>query len=106
MINSLIVDSLNKVLEFSQNKLSKLFEESLLLPKLDWLIYASILGVFFLSAFASSDSIGYLALVTLLLTVVKILLKKGDFYKTIHLTLLFLTQSPVENKRGALLPRV
>lgn len=78
MINSLIVDSLNKVLEFSQNKLSKLFEESLLLPKLDWLIYASILGVFFLSAFASSDSIGYLALVTLLLTVVKILLKKGE----------------------------
>jgi putative inorganic carbon (HCO3(-)) transporter len=55
-----------------------LWENSLFLQNIDNVIFATIIGVFVLSTFASSDLIGYVALVTLFLTVIKLFLKKGE----------------------------
>ncbi|MEI8129788.1 MAG: hypothetical protein WCG95_09270, partial [bacterium] len=76
--NSLILDGLNKIFTFSQNKFSYLWEKSFFLKNLDRVIFATILGVFVLSTFASSDLIGYVALVTLFLTIIKLFVKKGE----------------------------
>ncbi len=78
MAQSLIINGINKLFEYSQNKCSYLWENSFFLQKIDCLILTTILGVFVLSIFASSDLIGYVALVTLFLTVIKLLLKKGE----------------------------
>lgn len=75
---SFILDSLNSLFEFSQNKLSFLQENSFFLKNIDSLIFATIFLVFILSTFASSDSIGYVALITLFLTVIKLFVKKGE----------------------------
>lgn len=75
---SLILDTINKILEYSQQKCTYLWKNSFFLQNIDRLIFATIIGVFVLSAFASSDLIGYVALITLFLTVVKIFLKNGE----------------------------
>lgn len=77
-VNSLIFDFLNKIFTFAQNKCSYLWENSFFLKNIDKLIFTTILGVFVLSVFASSDLIGYVALVTLFLTVIKLFVKKGE----------------------------
>ena len=77
-VNSLILDFFNKTFAFSQNKCSYLWENSFFLKSIDKLILATILGVFVSSTFASSDLIGYVALVTLFLTVIKLFVKKGE----------------------------
>jgi len=76
--NSLILDGLNKIFTFSQNKCSYLWENSFFLKSIDKFIFMMILGVFVLSTFASSDLIGYVALVTLFLTIIKLFVKKGE----------------------------
>lgn len=76
--NSLILDFLNKILSYSQNKCSYLYENSLFLQNIDKLIFATIIGVFVFSTFASSDVIGYIGLITLFLTVIKLLVKKEE----------------------------
>lgn len=76
--NSLILDSFNNIFEYSQKKLSYLFENSFFLQNIDNLIFATIIGVFILSTFASSDLIGYVALVTLFLTIIKLFVKNGE----------------------------
>ena len=76
--NSLIISLLNKILTFSQNKCSYLWESSFFLKNIDNFIFATIIGIFILSTFASSDIIGYIALITLFLTVIKIFMKKGE----------------------------
>lgn len=76
--NSLILNSINKFLSHSQEKCSYLFENSLFLTHIDNLIFATIVAIFVLSTFASSDSIGYIALITLFLTVIKLFVKKGE----------------------------
>lgn len=76
--DSLILSSLNKILEYSQNKCSYLSENSFLLKNINNLIFGTILAVFVLSTFASSDLIGYVGLVTIFLTIVKLLVKKGE----------------------------
>lgn len=75
---SLILDTINKIFEYSQQKSTYLWENSFFLQNIDKLIFATIVGVFVLSTFASSDLIGYVALITLFLTVIKIFLKKGE----------------------------
>lgn len=77
-MQSNIINSINKVLEISQNKCSYLWENSLFLQHLDNIIFATILAVFVLSTFASSDFIGYFGLITIFLTVLKIFVKKGE----------------------------
>lgn len=78
MQNSIILKSINNLLEFSQEKCSYLWENSFFLQNIDIIIFASILGVFTLSTFASSDLIGYVGLVTLFLTIIKLFVKKGE----------------------------
>lgn len=63
----------NKVLNFSQNKLNYLYENSLFLQNIDKLIFVSILAVFITSTFMSSDVIGFIALIVIFLTLVKLL---------------------------------
>ncbi len=68
----------NKILEFTQNKTEYLYENSLFLQNIDKLIFASIIAVFLASTVMSSDVIGFIALITVFLTVVKLLTKRGE----------------------------
>lgn len=76
--NSLFLDIINSIFIYAQNKCSYLSENSFFLKNIDNLIFATIIGVFVLSTFASSDTIGYVGLVTLFLTVIKLFVKKGE----------------------------
>lgn len=76
--NSLILDFLNKIFASSQEKTTYLWENSLFLQNIDKLIFTTIIAVFVLSTFASSDMIGYVGLIILFLTVVKLFVKKGE----------------------------
>lgn len=76
--NSLIIDYLNKAFSFTQEKLSFLEDNSFFIKNIDNMIFITILGVFLLSTFASSDTIGYVALITFFLTIIKLFLKKGE----------------------------
>lgn len=76
--DSLIFNFLNKIFKYSQNKCSYLSENSFFLKNIDNVIFATIIGVFVLSTFASSDLIGYIGLITLFLTVIKLFIKKGE----------------------------
>lgn len=68
----------NSILQFTQEKLKILYENSLFLQHIDTLILLLICAVFVTSTFMSSDSIGFLALITLFLTVLKILVVPGQ----------------------------
>lgn len=63
----------NKLLNFFQNKLNCVYENSLFLQNIDKLIFVSILAVFLTSTFMSSDVIGFVALITIFLTFVKLI---------------------------------
>lgn len=75
---SLVLEKINALLSCSQKKCSYLWENSFFMKNIDNLIFATIIGVFVLSAFASSDLIGYVGLITLFLTVVKIFIKPNE----------------------------
>ena len=68
----------NKILNFSQNKLGCLYENSLFLQKIDWFILPFILLTFVTSTFMSSDAIGFFALIVMFLTLVKLLTKPSE----------------------------
>ncbi len=68
----------SKVLFKIQDKLKYFYDNSLFLQNIDTFIFVSILAVIIVSVFLSSDNIGFVALVTMFLTLVKILTKKGD----------------------------
>lgn len=68
----------NKILKFTQEKSDYLYNNSLFLQNIDKLIFASILLVFLSSTVMSSDGIGFIALITVFLTVVKILTKPNE----------------------------
>jgi len=76
--DGIIFNLLNKIFSYFQEKTNWLWENSTFLQNIDNLIFATIIGVFVLSTFASSDMIGYVALITLFLTVIKLFLKKGE----------------------------
>lgn len=78
MTNSIILNKINDILEYSQNKCTYLWENSFFLQNIDKLIFATIIGIFVLSTFTSSDLIGYVALVSIFLTIIKMFLKKGE----------------------------
>ena len=61
-----------------QDKLNWLYENSLFLQKIDFFILCSILCVFIGSTFLSSDYIGFIALITIFLTLVKLITKQGE----------------------------
>lgn len=68
----------NKILKFTQQKTEYLYKNSLFLQHIDKLIFASIMLVFLASTVMSSDVIGFIALITVFLTVVKILTKPDE----------------------------
>ena len=68
----------NKILQFTQNKTEYLYQNSLFLQNIDKLIFTSILAVFLSSTVMSSDVIGFIALITVFLTFVKILFKPEE----------------------------
>lgn len=76
--DGLFIGLLNKFTQYSQDRLSSLSENSVFVVNIDNLIFISILGVFVLSMFATSDMIGYAALSALFLTLIKLFLKKGE----------------------------
>lgn len=71
----------NSLLNFTQNKLQYLYENSLFLQCIDKLIFLSILVVILSSTVLTSDGIGFIALITIFLTVLKVLTKKGDKFE-------------------------
>ncbi len=71
----------NKFLNFSQNKLSYLYQNSLLLQNIDKIILPFILLAFISSTFMSSDSIGFFALIVIFLTFVKMLTKPCECFE-------------------------
>lgn len=68
----------SKIIFRIQDKLKYLYENSLFLQYIDTFIMFSIIAVFLTSTVLSSDYIGFIALVTIFLTVVKILTKQGE----------------------------
>lgn len=68
----------NKFLRFTQQKLNFLYKNSLFLQNLDKLIFASIILVFISSTVMPSDVIGFIALITVFLTFVKLIFKEGE----------------------------
>jgi len=80
----------NKILNFTQNSLKYLYENSLFLQCIDKFILLSILAVFLTSTFLSSDVIGFVALTTMFLTFLKLITKPGQklTYKSFEIWLL------------------
>ena len=74
----------NSILKFSQGKLNYLYENSLFLQNIDKLIFVSILAVFVSSVVLSSDGIGFIALITVFLTLLKVLTKRGEKFEPNH----------------------
>ena len=74
----------NSILKFSQGKLNYLYENSLFLQNIDKLIFVSILAVFASSVILSSDGIGFIALITVFLTLLKVLTKRGEKFEPNH----------------------
>ncbi len=72
---------LNNVLSYFQNLLNPIYEKSLLLKNIDTLIFFCILGVIISSTFAPSDYIGYFGIFAIILTIIKLLFKKGEAFE-------------------------
>lgn len=68
----------NNILRFTQTKLNNIYKNSLFLLNIDKLIFVSILSVFISSTIMSSDVIGFIALITVFLTIIKILVKPEE----------------------------
>ena len=68
----------NSVLRFTQQKLNFLYENSLFLQNIDRLILLSIILVFLSSIVMPSDVIGFIALITVFLTFIKLIFKPNE----------------------------
>lgn len=68
----------NRIFSFTQNKLNKIYNNSLFLQKIDWLILIFIALTFITSTVMSSDAIGFFALIVMFLTLVKLLTKPDE----------------------------
>ena len=73
--------AINKILEFIHKHTNVIYENSLILQNIDKFILCFILLTFILSTFVSSDMIGYFAICTAGLTVVRILFTPKDSFK-------------------------
>lgn len=72
---------LNDILFKIQKVTKPIYDKSYLLKNIDILVFLSILAVIFVSVFAPSDSIGYFALIAIILTIIKLLVKPNEkFY--------------------------
>lgn len=68
----------NKLFTFIQSKTEGLYNSSFIFKQLDTLILYSILAVFLVSTFAQSEKIAIFAMIAIVLTFIKLLVKKGE----------------------------
>ena len=68
----------NVILNKIQNLFQKIYKKSFILQNIDWFIGLNIFLVIFASVYAQSDTIGYFALFTIILTIVKLFTKSGE----------------------------
>lgn len=68
----------NLILGYTQKFFNKIYSHSFVLKNLDWLIFINILLVILSSTFAQSDTIGYFAIFTMVLTSIKLFTKNGE----------------------------
>lgn len=68
----------NNIISFTQKKLDFLYKKSIILQNLDNVILPLILAVYFFSMFLGSDYIGFLALIIIFLTIIKICITPND----------------------------
>ncbi len=78
MIESSIINFKNKILEFSQNKLAVLVQNSLILSEIDKIILFFISATIILTTFAGTNTIGAAAMVVIFLTLIKLFTLKGQ----------------------------
>jgi len=71
----------NSLLKYSQENLNIIYKNSLLLQNIDKLIFVSVLALLLLSTVMSSDILGFIALITLFLTVLKVVFKQGEKFE-------------------------
>ncbi|MEE3350115.1 MAG: O-antigen ligase family protein [Candidatus Gastranaerophilaceae bacterium] len=71
----------NKVLKFTQEKLNFLYENSLILQNVDRLIFVAIISVFLLSTVMSSDVLGFVALIAVVLTIFRVATTPDDKFE-------------------------
>lgn len=76
--NSIIIDSLNSKLAWLQEKLNFLVENSFILKNLDNIIFAFICLSLISSLFLPSEAIGIVAIAVILLTILKLILHRGQ----------------------------
>lgn len=69
---------LNSLIKTTQNFFAPFYTKSLVLRNLDYLIFITIILLIFSSTFAPSDSIGYFAMIVIVLTSVKVLVKPNE----------------------------
>lgn len=72
---------LNSFVALTQSFLAPLYNRSVVLKNLDWLIFFSIIALIVTTMFAPSDSIGYFAIFCIILTIVKILVKPNERFE-------------------------
>ena len=70
----------NKILFIVQSFLNPIYKKSLILKNIDTIIFYSILGVIYSSQFLSSDYIGYFAILTIILTTIKLITKPNESF--------------------------
>ena len=66
---------LNAIFNATQKKINRIYENSIFLQNVDWLIFINIICLIFFSIFAQSDNIGIFAIFTIILTFIKLLTK-------------------------------
>jgi len=71
---------INSILYKIQNLLKPVYDRSFVLKNLDWVIFANIILLIFFSAFAPSDYISYFAIVSIILTIIKLLTKPQEHF--------------------------
>lgn len=69
---------INFVLENLQKIFKPIYDRSAILQNIDWLIFINILLVIISSITANSDTIGYFALFSVILTIIKLFTKTGE----------------------------
>lgn len=70
---------INKIFSVLQFWFKNVYNKSLILQNIDWLIFANIILLIFASTFCSSDTMGYFGIFIILLTAIKLVVKPGSF---------------------------
>ena len=99
ILESQIINLLNKILGFIQNYTDKIRENSLILSNLNFFILLAVIATYVVSTFGTTTQIGIISFFVPTLVVLKVLLTKGEkieletcnFYLLIYLIICFIT---------------